>query len=405
VLIDGLLRDRGTAIQSGPSDMGLFGATPETFQNWSHDSVLAMSIGSAGSRLESQQADETGYTRAQTVTLAQNVHLSTSDLTVLGQGSTSQGQASGSIDTHVDTGITLSYMANGSSPFANGIAPGSSTPFVQSVHVDAQANTQVAVETSAPQATADALPNTVDAAQTQVVQAVASIEEVHAAATAQLEQLSTSLASEIAALKAQTDAAIAELTSEAAEQVAAVQQAVSGLVEPVAALPGALAQQVDAIATSLVPPVLDTIASLPGAIGAATNVTLAANVAAEVALGGHEIGVELGTTLSTATALDIELLISGSDIAGGVSTLLGMLDDGGYVIEDAASGIQWLGDAVAPLDTVAALADADALDLPDTNAADLGLNAIEPGAILLGIADHGSDLLGGLSHLGDHGHG
>jgi hypothetical protein len=68
------------------------------------------------------------------------------------------------------------------------------------------------------------------------------------------------------------------------------------------------------------------------------------------------------------------------------------------VIEDAASGVEWLGDALAPSDTLAALADDGGIDLPDAG-------AIEPGAILLGIADHGADLLGGLSHLDDHGHG
>jgi hypothetical protein len=406
MLIDRLLRDRGTAIQSGPSDVGLFGATSATFQNTPHASDLTMSIGSPRQALASEDAGDgtAGYSRGQAIALAADTHFSTNQLAGLDHGAASQNSVAGSIETHVDIGVSASYSAAAPSPLvANQIAHGSGTQFIQSVHVETHANSVVAVETAPAPAVAAIVPNAIEAAQAQGAQTAAVLEDVHAAAAAQLEQLSTSLASEIAALKEQTDAAIAALTSEAAEQVAALQQTVAGLVEPVvdtvATLPGALVQQVDALATSLVPPVLDTIAALPEAIGTAANLSVSANLGAEVALGGQEIAVDLGTSLSTATALDMDVPISGSDVAGGISTLLDMLGSASsFVIEDAAGGVEWLGDALAPSDTLAALADDDGTDLPDTS-------AIEPGAILLGIADHGTDLLGGLSHLDDHGHG
>jgi hypothetical protein len=408
MLIERLMRDRGTAIQSGPSDVGLFGATPDTFQNGPHGSDLAMSVGSPRPALASEDSSDgtTGYSRGQAVTLAADAHLSTNQLAGLDHESASQNSVAGSIDTHVDIGVSASYSAgSGASGFplaANRIAHGSGTQFIQSVHVETHPNSMIAVETAPAPAIAAIVPDTIEAAQAQGAQTAAVVEDVHAAAAAQLEQLSSTLASEIAALKEQTDAAIAALTSEAAEQVAALQQTVAGLVEPVmdtvAALPGALGQHVDALATSLLPPVLDTIAALPEAIGTATSLSVSANLGAEIALGGQEIAVDLGTSLSAATALDMDLPISGSDVAGGISTLLDMLGStSSFVIEDAASGVEWLGDALGPSDTLATLAD-DGIDLPDAG-------AIEPGAILLGIADHGADLLGGLSHLDDHGHG
>jgi hypothetical protein len=409
MLIERLMRDRGTAIQSGPSDVGLFGATPETFQNWSHGSDLTMSIGNPRPALASEESSggTPGYSRGQAVALAEDTHFSTNQLAGLDHGAASQNSVAGSIDTHVDIDVSASYStgsgaASGFPLAANQIAHGSGTQFIHSVHVETHANSVVVVET-APTPPALIVPEAIEAAQAQGMQTAAVLEDVQAAAAAQLEQLSSTLASEIAALKEQTDAAIAALTSEAAEQVAALQQTVAGLVEPVvdsvAALPGTLVQHVDALATSLVPPVLDTITALPAAIGTATNLSVSADLGAEIALGGQEIAVDLGTSLSTATALDMDLPISGNDVAGGISTLLDMLGSASsFVIENAASGVEWLGDALAPSDTLAALADDGGIDLLDAG-------AIEPGAILLGIADHGADLLGGLSHLDDHGHG
>ena len=410
MLIERLLRDRGTAIQSGPSDVGLFGATGDTFQNWTPGSVVAMSLGSARPALASDESGggSSGYSPGHAVSLAGETHFSTNALASLDQGMIGGSALTGAVHTHVDIGLNANYAAATTVPLAVSPIPvGSGTQFDQTVHVGAN----VAVETSAAPATAAVVSNVAEAAQTQTAQTMAVLDDAHAAAAAQLEQLSAALASDIAALKEQTDAAIAALTSEAAEQVAALQQTVAGLAEPVvdtvAVLPGALVQQVDGLATGLVPPVLDTLATLPGTIGTATDLSVSTHVGAEIALGGQEIGVDLGTSLSTATALDMDLPISGSDVAGGISTLVDMIGNAaGFVVQDAASGVEWLGDALAPADSLAALADDHGVDLTDDHGLGLpDMGGVDPGAILLGIADHGTDLLGGLSSFDDHGHG
>jgi hypothetical protein len=383
MLIEPFWRDRATALQSGPSDVGLFGATPETFNSWTHSDDFAVSVGAAGAQHGGGEVVESGGGAARTQTLSFDHDTSLSTRTLAAGDSAA---SIGALDVHIGTGVALSYAVAS-------LPAGSGTQLSTLTGATLHARSDVSVETRASE---PAKAATAEAAETTST-VTSTVEQVQQTAASQTEALGAAVATEIAALKAQAEQAIATLTSQTAAQIEALEKTaetlLSSTLQAAAALPGDIA----GIGNSLVAPVLATIAELPDTIEAGLDTSIAAGVEAEIALGDQTIGVDLAATVSAATALDSALSISGSDVAGGIGTLVGMLaGDGGFVVEDGDSGFAW-SEGQGPLDTLDTLAD-DAVDLPDAL-------SVDPGAILLGIAETGSDLLGGLPSFDDHGHG
>lgn len=370
MLIERALRDRVPAIQSGPGDVASFGATPQTFDSWGGSSAVGLAAGSAAAsanpvyQLAPAQLGSSPFSlplqdagASGSATFESGIHVAQSSVSVRAEAQSYDARTSDSRPSEqVGTGTSFAIIDQ------NGTAATSGTLNVEVVRTDHETHLSASSETVLQNSAGADIAGTIGAVEATLAQARTD-------ALAQIEQI----------------------TAAAAERIAAIQgelaQTIVGAGDTAAALIGNAGDGT----LQLAAPVLDLVAGVPGEIGADIDATITAGVDAALELGDANVAITDEITLAADAALDLELPLSGDDVAGGVTTLVGMVtEDTGFIVEDVTSGVAWPVAAATPFDTLAVLAeDSDSLSA-----------TIGPPTALLGIAE-ADGLLGSLAHHDD----
>jgi hypothetical protein len=364
-MIDRALRDRATALQSGPNDVGLFGATPHTFDSWSSAASGSFAVGAialdgwfAHSALAHSDAGSGAAFVADSAALSGTIATPNSALTTQIETTHYAGRTSNGSEARPDAPIETAQMAGSGMSVT-----------IQTSHSDG--GSQSSQSTSLTTGGAIGHQGPVDPAiPTDTLGAIeAGIAQARAGALDQIEQIASSATAQIAALQTQ----IADTISATGNQVAGLGNAIGDALLQASA------------------PVLDMVSSLPDTIGTTISADVDAALNTGLQIGDTQIQLAQQIAITSELALEAGLPIDGDDVAGGITTLVDLVtSEGGYLVEDVTAGIAWPL-AANPLDTLAGLSDLEP--------------AIEPGSALLGIAEPGDLLLGGLPDHDDFGLG
>lgn len=381
-----LLRDRPLAVSSGSSDLWLFGGTSGTFP--------AMSAPTAGATAGAAWfgADAS----AQHTTDGSEGSTPAHELGAVAQFDAGMRLGAPSGETFVDqTGTSQEFGAS-----AARIGDIAEDPVFAAAEMTAIGGAQAQVTTTRPDGGSQS-----HAPAQQVAMTSGAVAQQEMTGGAELAQLGHTIQQQIAASAAAIDIArqdianeIDALTDTIADEIASLQTGIGATAAGIAAQASALTDGATAVIDSLTAPVLGAVAALPDTIiTTQLGIDLSADASLAGALGGQTLELGQSTEVALDAALDLTLPISGGDVAGGITMLVDMAGTQvGYAVGEVGSAALWVSTLPAPIDALAALDPfEDALAAPD----------LDPGAILLGIADTGSDLLGGLHLPDDHGIG
>ena len=395
-LQDGV-RERLTA-QSASGDMSLFGATPSTFAPEQAGQATSFSFGATtgeaigvGTGAPDGSAHSTKFTSLALepgLSLAPQVALST--------------PVTGDLRASVDLSVDAAVQAVTAQHFADGgpLAPGQSGMDARGA-AEATVSGGASVAYAAPEeGGASSIAEAVQ--QADAVQALGG-EAGQVIEAAQIQALADSIRTQLDTLAKLLPTTAASIEDRIATIEANSLEAIQATVAEIASL------DLPSDTLGAVAPVLD--GSL-GAVPAVTGATIDAAIGSAAAAGAGIQGIVEASTgaaqglvpaLGQATddvgdvAAGAAGSLGGSDVSGGISTLMSLLQAGdGFVVEDAGEAV--FGSVDAPLQTLDDLAG----EGHDFSGAD------QDGALsdsLLGIVGHASDGIGGILDQDDGLHG
>lgn len=388
MLIERALRERTSAIQSGPSDIGLFGATPQTFASQSNVTSGAFNIGPVMGGAQAGIISSIGDTSV--------APAPPFDTTVMTSGALATPL--GVVTAEMQAGTIIAQPASFASD-APASAPADVAITGGSFFVAPQASVQLGVQSGASEQV-QTLSIAGEAAGAAVPVA-ASLSDITGAGavTAKLSEIEASIAQARADALDPIEQIAATATTQVAEIQAKLAETIANVGSEVAGLTATVGEQVDDIAA----PVLDLVADMLGTIGTAIAADVDAGLDMAIQLGDTQIGLGQQIAITADLAIDAELPLDGADVAGGVATLIDMVtEDAGYMIEDVTAGVAWPLASSAPLDSVEALIDVPA-DLLGIDPFDDVAHA-DAGGALLGLGN-AADPLHGLFDTDDFGLG